>query len=85
MNLRGYAAVRSTEVVKLPRGRGATKTPTVYYVYVGHPVTGKVVPVAIPEGWYNTLHPGSRVNAFYHPNSDNVLYLVNNQYSTVAN
>ncbi|SDD83287.1 hypothetical protein SAMN04487996_102298 [Dyadobacter soli] len=78
MNSRGYATVQSKEVVKLPRGRGATKTPKAHYVYVSHPVSGKVLPVEIPENWYNTLNAGNQVNAFYHPGSDNVLYLVNN-------
>lgn len=85
MTLRGYATVQSKEVVKLPRSRGATKTPKAFYVYVSHPVSGKVVPVEISEGWYNTLNAGNQVNVFYHPGSDNVLYLVNNQHFSASN
>ncbi|MGX5854939.1 hypothetical protein ACWKW6_14895 [Dyadobacter jiangsuensis] len=85
MRLRGYATVQSKEVIKLPTSRGATKTSKAFYVYVGHPVSGKVVPVEISEGWYNTLNAGSQVDVFYHPGSDNVLYLVNNQHSTAMN
>ncbi|MDR6806085.1 hypothetical protein J2Y45_003277 [Dyadobacter sp. BE34] len=77
MTLRGYATVHSKEVVKLPRSRGATKTPKAFYVYVSHPVTGNVIPVEISEGWYTNLEVGNRVNVHYHPSSDNVVYLIN--------
>nr|WP_295934831.1 hypothetical protein [uncultured Dyadobacter sp.] len=81
MRLRGYATIRSKEVIKLPRSRGATKSPKSFYVYVSHPVSGKVLPVEIHEGWYNTLNAGNQADAFYHPSSDNVLYLVHNQHA----
>ncbi len=76
MSLRGYAALQSKEVIKLPRSRGATKAPKAFYVYVSHPVSGKVVPVEVSEGWYMQLEAGNRVDAYYHPSSDNVMYLV---------
>jgi len=85
MSLRGYAAIQSKEVIKLPRSKGTTKTPKAFYVYVSHPVSGKVVPVEISEGWYNTLNAGNQVDVFYHPGSDNILYLVNNQHLTAMN
>lgn len=85
MNLRGYATVQSKKEIRLPRSRGATKTPKAFYVYVGHPVSGKVVPVEIHEGWYNTLNAGNQVNTYYHPSSDNVMYLVNNQHPIASN
>ncbi|PSL30121.1 hypothetical protein [Dyadobacter jiangsuensis] len=77
MSLRGYAAIQSKEVIKLPRSRGATKIPKAFYVYVSHPVTGNVIPVEISEGWYTNLEAGNRVNVHYHPSSDNVVYLIN--------
>lgn len=79
MNLQSYLAVQSKETMKLPRAENDTKTPRAFYVYVGHPVTGKVLPVQVSEEWYMRLEAGHRVHAHYHPSNDNVLYLVNNQ------
>jgi hypothetical protein len=66
MNLQAY----------LPRMRNSTRTPRAFYVHVGHPVTGKALPVEVSEDWYMHLEAGHRIHAHYHPSSDNVLYLI---------
>jgi hypothetical protein len=79
MHLQAYLPVQRKETVKLPRARNATKSPRAYYVYVGHPLSGVVVPVDVSEEWYMHLEAGNQVHAYYHPSNDYVLYLVKHQ------
>jgi len=74
MHLQAYLSVQYKETVKLPRGRNSN-TPRSHYVFVGHPVSGKVLPVEVSEDWYLRLEAGNKVHAHYHPSNDNVLYL----------
>lgn len=82
MHLQAYLKVQSKEAIRLPRAQNETKTPRAFYAYVPHPVSGKILPVEVSEDWYMHLEAGNQVHAYYHPSSDNVLYLVKDQSIT---
>ncbi|WP_353720715.1 hypothetical protein [Dyadobacter sp. 676] len=78
MSLQAYLNVHYKESIRLPRAQNAIRSPRAFYVYVGHPVTGKVLPVEVSEDWYLQLEAGNKVHARYHPGSDNVVFLIRN-------
>lgn len=76
MHLQAYLKVQSKETIRLRRAQNETKTLRAFYVYVPHPISGKVLPVEVSEDWHMQLEAGHRVHAHYHPSSDNVAYLI---------